>query len=426
MMQNNYVQSAPSAPGVANPNPPVANPNPYMNTQNMMTQGTPMPNQNPMENTQPQQPEYMIAHFNKPELDILDRIQGGAVINNDYGSPMKSYMGLSEQFSDPDFMKKAQLLGKYAGAFPASGGTPPGYAEGGVVEGYNSPNSMTVESLAGQGQGGDTEMAIIPTSVYHGLKALNGGVPPTTNPLTGEPQFMAAETATLLAALIIGGSSLAGGAFQRSHENDIHAQNVRFKQEEQKRLQAHKEESKVIDEQNRLNTIENNKKIWKLFGMDDQKASQPTRSYDITSNGPQIAPGSYASGGLIQGQGDGQSDHIRSRVPVNSYIIDASTVSDLGNGSTNAGGKVLDRLLGANTNAPQNFESPNSMSMPAQDVFLSDGEYEVNPEKLSRMGGGDTAQGAEIIQQLIKSVREQKRNGATALPPKLGMDRGVL
>lgn len=57
----------------------------------------------------------------------------------------------------------------------------------------------------------------------------------------------------------------------------------------------------------------------------------------------QGALASIPQSGLIQGGGDGRSDDVPAKLPVNSYIVPADIVSSVGKGSSLAGGKQLDR-----------------------------------------------------------------------------------
>lgn len=79
----------------------------------------------------------------------------------------------------------------------------------------------------------------------------------------------------------------------------------------------------------------------------------------IPSNMPMDRPRMQ---GHIQGEGDGQSDNIAAQLSDGEYVIDASTVSALGNGSTKAGVSALDQMREAirkhNRSAPINKIPP--------------------------------------------------------------------
>lgn len=56
------------------------------------------------------------------------------------------------------------------------------------------------------------------------------------------------------------------------------------------------------------------------------------------------APQTYERGGHVQGPGTGQSDDINAKLSDGEYVIDADTVSALGDGSTQAGASALDQM----------------------------------------------------------------------------------
>jgi hypothetical protein len=96
--------------------------------------------------------------------------------------------------------------------------------------------------------------------------------------------------------------------------------------------------------------------------------------------------------GLIEGIGGGQDDDIRMDVPENSYFVDASTVSDLGDGNTKAGAKKIQALV-------------------------SNGEFFISPEKVTNLGKGNNEMGVKLLDKMVKNVRKHK-GGKVNLPPK--------
>jgi hypothetical protein len=52
----------------------------------------------------------------------------------------------------------------------------------------------------------------------------------------------------------------------------------------------------------------------------------------------------YRAGSAVTGPGDGQSDDIPALLADGEYVFDADTVAQLGNGSTKAGSKILDKF----------------------------------------------------------------------------------
>jgi hypothetical protein len=74
----------------------------------------------------------------------------------------------------------------------------------------------------------------------------------------------------------------------------------------------------------------------------------------------------YRAGSAVTGPGDGQSDDIPAMLADGEYVFDADTVAQLGNGSTKAGSKILDRfreeLRAHKRSAPVNKIPPPSKS----------------------------------------------------------------
>jgi hypothetical protein len=50
------------------------------------------------------------------------------------------------------------------------------------------------------------------------------------------------------------------------------------------------------------------------------------------------------TGHYVKGRGDGQSDDIPAMLADGEYVFDAETVAQLGNGSSDAGAEVLDKM----------------------------------------------------------------------------------
>ena len=52
----------------------------------------------------------------------------------------------------------------------------------------------------------------------------------------------------------------------------------------------------------------------------------------------------FRKGAAVHGPGDGQSDDIPAMLADGEYVIDSETVAQIGNGSTKAGAKALDKF----------------------------------------------------------------------------------
>lgn len=132
---------------------------------------------------------------------------------------------------------------------------------------------------------------------------------------------------------------------------------------------------------------------------------------------------SYSKGTLVRGMGKGQDDKIKTTVPDGSYIIDASSTSMFGDGSSQAGAGVL-----------KNFEQTIQKKCPSRilkviqkeisktskqvPVWLSDSEYKFDPLTVTILGRGSNKHGADILRHMVKEIRKDKIRKGTELPPK--------
>ena len=118
--------------------------------------------------------------------------------------------------------------------------------------------------------------------------------------------------------------------------------------------------------------------------------------------------GYYACGG-----GTGQSDDIPAMLHDGDYVMDAETVSALGDGSSKAGREVLD---GFRTQIPHHAEGGTANPVPAK---IADGEYVFPAAFVTALGSGDNKKGAEILDGLRTRLRAHKRGAPLdKIPPK--------
>jgi hypothetical protein len=94
------------------------------------------------------------------------------------------------------------------------------------------------------------------------------------------------------------------------------------------------------------------------------------------------------------------------------YVMDAETVSALGDGSSKAGKHVLD---GFRTQVPHKAGDGGN-PVPAK---IADGEYVFPASFVTALGGGDNKRGAEILDGLRTKLRAHKRAAPlNKIPPK--------
>ena len=118
------------------------------------------------------------------------------------------------------------------------------------------------------------------------------------------------------------------------------------------------------------------------------------------------------TGYYADGRGTGQSDDIPAMLHDGDYVMDAETVSALGDGSSKAGRQVLD---GFRTQIPHSAKSGGSV-VPAK---IADGEYVFPESFVTALGQGDNKHGASILDGLREKLREHKRSAPlNKIPPK--------
>ena len=118
------------------------------------------------------------------------------------------------------------------------------------------------------------------------------------------------------------------------------------------------------------------------------------------------------TGFYADGRGTGQSDDIPALLHDGDYVMDAETVSSLGDGSSKAGRQVLDQFR---TQIPHSHATGGKV-VPAQ---IADGEYVFPAAFVTALGGGDNKQGAKILDGLRHKLREHKRAAPiNKIPPK--------
>ena len=117
--------------------------------------------------------------------------------------------------------------------------------------------------------------------------------------------------------------------------------------------------------------------------------------------------GYYACGG-----GTGQSDDIPAMLHDGDYVMDAETVSALGDGSSKAGREVLE---GFRNQVPYK-ETSEGNPVAAK---IADGEYVFPAGFVTAIGKGDNKKGAEILDGLREKLRMHKRSAPKdKIPPK--------
>jgi hypothetical protein len=125
----------------------------------------------------------------------------------------------------------------------------------------------------------------------------------------------------------------------------------------------------------------------------------------------------------IYGPGNGQDDKIKTTIPAGSYIIDASTTADLGDGSSSSGIKVLEETACHIRNkypkkVVSRLERYFAKHGEQTPVYVANEEFKFDPVTVALAGGGDIKKGASVFRKMVKSVRKHKASNGLGLPPK--------
>lgn len=127
---------------------------------------------------------------------------------------------------------------------------------------------------------------------------------------------------------------------------------------------------------------------------------------------PQEMMAELHPGGKFSGVGSGRGDTMKATVPEGAYIIPADIVAALGDGNNDAGSKVLDNILGVQRGA---FKDGGNTGRPVP-ILASSGEYQVPPEEVARLGGGDIEHGQDVLDKFVQTIRSKNIEKLKKLP----------
>lgn len=228
------------------------------------------------------------------------------------------------------------------------------------------------------------------------------------------------------APLAVGALSYMGSKQHHKHENHERERQEEKWNEERKRMGWDVDWTPVTKQ------YEENPEYWNLTEEDLKHGRAEPRMREV-GNSNRYAKGgliqSYKEGTLIKGKGKGQEDLIKTSVPDGSYIWDASVTSMLGDGSSEAGAKVIKSFEDhVRSKIPKkilkNVEEIIKRRSNKVPVWLSDREYKSDPVVVSltpyALGQKEISneKGADILRATIKKVRKHKTQAGSGLPPK--------
>ena len=159
---------------------------------------------------------------------------------------------------------------------------------------------------------------------------------------------------------------------------------------------------------------------------DDLSYRSPRRSAGRAQN-------AYKKGGLVsdysvrgialKGPGKGQADLIKKNIPEYTWIHDATTVSNLGDGVTDEGHKEIhafenkirkEMLPLYKDRLKSETKSARLRKVPCA---VANGEHEMPPLLVGALGEGSFEKGATILRKMTKEIRRHKTSSRDGLPP---------
>jgi hypothetical protein len=196
-------------------------------------------------------------------------------------------------------------------------------------------------------------------------------------------------------------------------------------------MQADEEDQDRYEQKKREQEFRNaqNRKRWNQGGLDHMgPINMPTMSRHV-QHGIQ-KPGRFKKGGIVlgnplKGPGHGQEDLINKDIPEKTWIFDAHTVSNFGNGSSDAGHKEIERLkaLAADKmkKVPEIKERITVELHPKKlrkiPCAVANDEYALAPQAVAALGHGSNNLGSKILRELTEDLRVLKISKGKALPP---------
>lgn len=115
-----------------------------------------------------------------------------------------------------------------------------------------------------------------------------------------------------------------------------------------------------------------------------------------------------AHAGSIRHHGAGRTDDTNMHVAGESFVVPADVVSALGEGNTEAGFRVLERMF-----PPPQIAKAEGGEVP---IVAAGGEFVVHPFHVKRIGGGDLKKGHDRLRDFVTLKRKKTISALKKLP----------
>lgn len=130
---------------------------------------------------------------------------------------------------------------------------------------------------------------------------------------------------------------------------------------------------------------------------------------------PPASPKIKSHVGAIRSAVAGRTDHLPMHVPSGSYVIPADIVSGLGEGNTEAGFKVMGRMINPYGGVPKAYAAGGGVQEQVP-IIAAGGEYVISPETVAAIGGGDMDLGHRELDEFVKKMRQKLIKTLKKLP----------
>jgi len=166
------------------------------------------------------------------------------------------------------------------------------------------------------------------------------------------------------------------------------------------------------------------------------------RKYGRKAGGGGVNTGSLAARGLahsgmIKSPVPGRTDKLPITVGGGAYVLPADHVAALGQGNSNAGSDILNKILkmgphatagigkiGTNLRAGRVTQPKLKLGKMARGgrpehvpIIAAGGEFVIPPEKVAEIGGGDMKRGHQILDEWVTSTRKKHIKTLRGLKP---------
>jgi hypothetical protein len=116
---------------------------------------------------------------------------------------------------------------------------------------------------------------------------------------------------------------------------------------------------------------------------------------------------------FAEGETGGQQDNVHVDLPHGSFVLDANTVSAVGDGNSIAGRNKIREMLNR-LNVGIGEITNQTKLVPAA---ISSGEFTIYPHHVSALGDGDLKAGHKKLKSFVKNLRKDKKMNVLDIPP---------